>query len=386
MSDPFHSCAMSEIFVEAMQSLGWRRNADFNYGDQRGVGFFQLTAGKARRCSAANAFLDPIRSDKLLKLVTRAKVTRILFDGMRAVGVEYSCAGVTRRARCRGEVILTAGALETPRLLMLSGIGPAGELRRHGIEMRRDLPGVGQNLQDHNLVTLAARTNGEYGYYGDDRGLKLVRNVLNYALRGKGPIASNGSESAAFINLDDAAAQPHLQIYNVGTMWLAPGQGEPGPGVTLMANLNRPHSRGVVRLKSASPDDKAEISPNFLSDHRDLELMVRGLRYLRTILATGPMAAAVRQEIVPGPAVDSDEAIAEYCKASTMTNYHPCGTCRMGSDDDEGAVLDPQLRVRGVEGLRVFDASMMPLIPDANINAPVMAAADMGVSRMMGRA
>ncbi|WP_238147010.1 GMC family oxidoreductase [Rhizorhabdus dicambivorans] len=386
VSDPFYRCRAADLFVESMQALGVPHTSDFNAGDQRGVGYLQLTAGNARRCSAADAFLKPVRSDKRLTLVTGATATRLLMHGTRAVGVEYVARGQVHRACCDGEVILTAGAYCSPKLLMLSGIGPAAELARHGIEVLVDLPGVGQNMQDHNMVPLTAYTNGAYGYFGHERGVRAAWNLLQYLLLSSGPIASNGAEAVAFVNVDDPEGEPNLQIYNIGTMWLEEGQGKPDHGLTLLANLIRPRSRGWMRLASADPLADPEFSPNYLEHPEDLALMTGAIHYLRRILATAPLSRAIRSELLPGPSVNSDEEIAAYCRAATITNYHPVGSCRMGPASDTMAVLDAWLRVRGTECLRVCDASMMPLIPSANTNAPVMAVADRAVDLMLGRA
>lgn len=386
VSDFRNICRISEIFIPTMEALGIQRTDDFNAGDERGVGFFQGTLFRSKRFSAANAFLDPVRTDKNLSLKTNAAVTRIVIEDGRAVGVEFRHAGRSRVARCRRDIILAAGAYASPKLLLLSGIGPAAELARHGIAVQQDLPGVGQNMQDHPIVTLAAYTKGRYGYFGEERGFRLILNLIRYFSAGKGPIASNGSESVAFVNLDDPSALPDLQIYNIGTMWLAPGQGTPDHGLTLMAGLVRPKSRGWMRLSSANPLDPVEISPNFLEDPDDLRRLVAGFRYMRTVLAARPLADIVRRELVPGNDVASEEDIIRYVKASTITNYHPVGSCRMGRRDDPMAVVDAELKVRGVAGLRVFDASVFPLIPSANTNAPTMAVADRGVDILLGHA
>lgn len=386
VSDPVHRCASSRLFISTLEALGARRRMDFNSGDESGVGYFQITATRGRRSSAATAFLDPILNDPRLTVVTNAFVTSVILEGSRAVGVNYFEQGQSHRAYCDGEVILTAGAYATPKLLMLSGVGPADHLSAYGISVRADLPGVGQNMQDHNMVSLTARTRGRYGYHGEDRGWRLILNLLRYQLWRTGPIASNGSESAAFVNLEDPSREPALQIYNIGQMLLGPGEGRPDHGLTLMANLLRPLSRGWMRLRSADPFADPEFSPNYLTHPDDLRCLVRGFRYLREILRTRPLAGIVQAEVTPGPSVKSEEDIADYCKRTTFTNYHPVGSCRMGPDSDPSAVLDPQLRVRGLQGLRVLDASMMPSIPSANINAPVMAIADRGVDLMTGRA
>ncbi len=232
------------------------------------------------------------------------------------------------------------------------------------------------------MVGVACYTKGAYGYFGADRYPQVIAHFLRYKLFGTGPIASNGSESAAFVNLDSPGGPPHLQIYNVGTMWLTPDQGTPAHGITLMANLIRPESRGSVTLRSNDPLDPPAICPNYFSAAADLELSVRGFRYLREILASRPLADIVAHEVVPGKEVQSPEQIAAYCRAATRTNHHPVGSCRMGPDEDPLAVVDPQLRLRGVAGVYIFDASVFPRITSANTNAPVMAVADKGVTTM----
>ena len=379
-------CGTAHRFIDAMQALGVPLTDDFNAGDERGVGLTQITASGGKRCSAANAFLDPLRGNERLTVVSGARVERILFDGMTAVGVAFVKDGKNNRVFCEREVILTAGAFSTPKLLMLSGIGPGDQLKSHGIEVRLDLPGVGQNMQDHNMVPLCAYAHPGFGYFGQDKGLRAAFNTLRYLLFKQGPLATNGSEALAFVNLDDPALDPTVQIYCMGTMFLPPGVGEPGHGLMLCASIVRPKSLGWMRLRSANPQDDPEISPNYFTDPDDLKLMVRAVRYLRDILATEPLSAIVRREILPGGDVETDEAIAGYCRQATFTNYHPVGSCRMGPESDAMAVVDPLLRVRGATGLRVFDASIMPRIPSANTNAPVMALADRGVDLMTGRA
>ncbi|MEI9852700.1 MAG: GMC oxidoreductase [Sphingomonas sp.] len=381
VSDPRYVVEMTHRFLRTMQRLGLPFRADLHDGELGGVGFVQTTTAAGRRCSAADAFLTPILKDPRLTLVTGATVSRVLFEGARATGVEYLRDGKVETAHAAREVVLAAGALVTPKLLMLSGIGPAGELARHGIALRHDLP-VGRNLQDHVIVALAATADPGLGYAGEERGWRMLRNGLRYLLFRDGPVASNGSEAMAYVRVDEASPEADLQLYCVSILSPQAGAGS-AHGVTLLANLLRPRSRGTVTLASADPADDPVIDLNWLSDPQDLAVLVKGLRYLRTVLGTAPLASVVRQELFPGEGVDTDEALGAMVRATAGTNYHPCGTCRMGAEDDPTAVLTPDLKVKGVDGLRVLDASMMPSIISTNLNATAMAVAAKGVDLMM---
>lgn len=375
-------CGLAHHFVAAMIAAGVPARDDFNAGLTAGVGLTQITASGGRRCSAANAFLDPLRKDPRLKILTRARVVRILFDGSRATGVLYVSGGAVHEARCAGEIVLTAGAYNSPKLLMLSGIGPAAHLAETGLPVLCDLPGVGHGMEDHNMVPVMATTAPGFGYYRQDKGLRLARNILRYLFGRRGPLAANGSEAVAFVNPDAPAAEPNVQIYCLG--FLPPGVSDQA-GMMLCPTLIRPKSRGWMKLRSADPAAAPVISPNYFSDPDDLALMVRSVRMCRELLASEPLSKIVRVEIAPGSAATSDDIIASFCRQATFTNYHPVGSCRMGRPDDPMAVVDPQLRVRGVSGLRICDASVMPRIPGANTNAPTMAIADKCVDLMMRR-
>jgi len=385
VSDPRYTVEVADRFVRAMQRQGVPYTPDFNSGRLQGVGYMQTTMHRGQRCSAADAFLTPILGHPRLTVVTDAMVERVMFDGDEAVGVEYRAGGRLIRARASGEVILCAGAFATPKLLMLSGIGPADHLRANGLDVRVDLPGVGENLQDHNTGVVSMTTKGQYGYYGEDRGLRAARNALQYLAFRSGPIASNGAETMAFVNLGDTHAEPDLQLYCVGVMWPDPQGPKPTFGMTLMANLVRPYSRGRVRLRSSNPAEDAVVSPNWLHDARDGTRLIQALRYLRSVAATEPLASIVEKEIGPGPEIQSDDELHAYLKRTTDSNYHPVGTCRMGREDDSMSVLTPELKVKGVRRIRVFDASMMPHIISSNTNATVMAVADRAVDIMTGR-
>ncbi len=382
-----HHCAMSRSFVKTLQQMGISYNPDFNGVVQRGVGFMQHTIDPVtrRRCSARDAFLAPVLSNPRLTLVTGASATGIILDGKRAVGVRYVEGGREKQARASAEVILTAGAYITPKLLMLSGIGPAAQLRQHGIDVRVDLKGVGQNLQDHHEVPVVAAANGRYGYFRQDRGLAMLRNGLQYVLFRSGPVVTTGVEACAFIDPEGSGREGAIQLYCVPTVYLDRDVTElqPMEGVTLTPCVTRPKSRGSITLRSADPRDLPLVNPNFFGETEDLRLQIAGVNFAREVMRSAPMKDLLKGEIYPGPAKLSDADLEQHCKRNVKTNYHPVGTCRMGPDQDEMAVLDDRLRVRGLEGLRVFDVSMMPTLVSGNTNAPALAIADRAVTLMM---
>ena len=387
VSDAHHPMTdVSRACLLALQELGIPFTPDINAGDERGATCIQSTTYHGERWSAARAFIAPLANDPRLTIKYRSPGVRILFEGTRAVGVQYGVDGTRRttQAFANHEIILTAGAFVSPKLLMLSGVGPAPHLAAHGIDVRVDLAGVGQNMQDHNDATLAVSTDQNYGYSGEDRGWRMVVNGLQYLLFKSGPVTSTGSEVTAFFNPEDLAGEPTVQLYCMGTLYPTPGSRKaPPPGATLFANLIAPKSRGSMRLRSSDPIDPPIIDPGWLSQEEDLRALVSGVRFLRRLTQTKPLQRMVTGELSPGAHVVSDGDLANYVRNVTSTNWHPVGSCRMGPDADPSAVLDAELRVRGTDNLRVFDASMMPAIIHANTNAPVMAIADRAVDLMM---
>jgi choline dehydrogenase len=283
------------------------------------------------------------------------------------------------------EVILAAGSYITPKLLMLSGIGPADDLTRHGISVEADLPGVGQNLQDHHEVPVIAATTGAFGYFGQDRGLAALRHGLQYVLFKSGAVTTTGVEACAFID-PDGSERPTIQVYCVPTVFLDRDVSgiEPTDGVTLNACLLRPKARGSVRLASSDLFAAPHVDPQYFGDSNDLRLTIAALRYAREVLAISPVKDMVKMELFPGREITSDEDLATHCRRTVKTNYHPVGTCRMGREADRHAVVTPDLKVRGIAGLRIVDASIMPTIPSGNTNAPVLAIADKAVDIIVG--
>jgi choline dehydrogenase len=381
--------AMSRAFAQALQEKGVSYNFDFNGARQAGVGFMQHTIDweARRRCSAVDAFLRPVLSNPKLTIVADTVATRIRIENGRATGVEVKGPSGAETFHADSEVIVAAGTYMTPKLMMLSGIGPAGELSHHGIAVHADLPGVGHNLQDHHEVPIVASTTGAFGYFGQDRGFAMVGHGLQYMLFKSGAVTTTGVEACAFID-PDGSARPTLQLYCVPTVYLDRDVSgvEPTHGVTLNPCLLRPKARGSVRLASTDPLAAPQVDPQFFGELEDLRLTVAGLRYARDVLATSPVRGMIDREIFPGPDVMSDEALAAHCRRTVKTNYHPVGTCRMGRETDRDAVVTPDLKVRGIEGLRIVDASIMPTITRGNTNAPVLAIADKAVDIIMGRA
>lgn len=386
VSDPGYIDDMARWFVQALQAQGEPFNPDFNGKNQRGVGYFQFTYSKGQRVSAAYAFLDPLKGNPNLDIRLEARVQKIIVENGRAVGVVYKDKSGTHEARTRGEIILSAGAFITPKILMLSGIGPEAELRAHGIDVVQKLDGVGQNLKDHPDVSVVARANGPYGYYKQDRGWNMIRNGLELKLFGRGRVTSTGLEAACFVNPVDRDAPPTHEAYCIPIMYLDDDTLEQigdGYGVSIQMVLLKPESKGEVRLASANPDDMPRVTPNFLMDDRDMDAMVTGLRFFHETMRTRPLADKVAEIIAP---LDlSNDGLRAHCRKIVKTNYHPVGTAKMGADGDEMAVLDAKMRVRGIEGLRVCDMSAVPEIPAGNTNAPAMMLGDRCADLVLGR-
>ena len=386
VSDPGYIDDMARWFVQALQAQGEPFNPDFNGANQRGVGYFQFTYNRGQRISAAYAFIDPLMKNPRLTVRLEAEVHRIVIEDDRAVGVVYRDKSGLHEIRTNGEIILSAGAFMTPKILMLSGLGPADHLKTHGIEVNQDLPGVGQNLKDHPDVSVVAKANGPYGYFTQDRGWNMIRNGLEFKLFGRGRITTTGLEAACFVNPVDPEAPPTHEAYCIPVLYLDDEKlkevGD-GPGVSIQMVLLKPHSVGEVRLASADPSAMPAVSPKFLQDDRDMQAMLTGLRYFKQTMETRPLADKVTEIVAP---LDySDDGLREHCKRVVKTNFHPVGTAKMGADGDPMAVLDARMRVRGIEGLRVCDMSAVPDIPAGNTNAPAMMLGDRCADLVLGR-
>ncbi|WP_051412579.1 choline dehydrogenase [Pseudoxanthomonas sp. J35] len=384
VSDLRHRNPLSEAFVEAGVQAGWGRNDDFNGPRQDGFGFYQVTQRDGARCSAAVAYLAPARARPNLHVATGALVRRIVVEHGRATAVEYATGRRLHRAGAAGEILLSAGAINSPQLLMLSGIGPAAQLRGHGIQVHADLPGVGANLQDHLDICTLYHCPPGLSY---DRASEL-KIAFDYFLRGRrGAGSSNIAEAGGFVRSalapDD---RPDVQFHFVPAMLDDHGRNRlQGDGMTVHACFLRPRSRGRIALRDADPRSAPRIEANYLSDPGgfDLRMMAECAKLSRELLAQPAFDRYRGAPIHPAREDLDDAGLAEFVRAKAETIYHPVGTCRMGVDDH--AVVDPQLRVRGVDGLRVVDASVMPTLVGGNTNAPVIAMAERAADIVRGR-
>lgn len=371
---------ITQAFVDACGENQIRFNDDFNGPEQEGAGYYQVTqfwSGPkvGERCSAAAAYLHPAMDRPNLAVLTGAQATRVLLDGRRATGVAFRRGRAEETATARREVILCGGAFNSPQLLMLSGIGPGAELACHGIRVSHDLPGVGRNLQDH-LDFVAAWTSKDRDMLGISLpGLvDLVRHIRQWRKDGTGLVASPGAEGAAFLKSDPSLDRPDLQLHFViGIIDDHARKLHLGHGFSCHVCVLRPFSRGTVGLESADPRAAPRIDPNYLADPRDGALLLKGVKQMRRILAAPALAPYRAKELYLDGDVGDDELM-RHIRARADTIYHPVGTCRMGTD--AGAVVDPQLRVHGLERLRVVDASIMPTLIGGNTNAPTIMIAE----------
>jgi choline dehydrogenase len=367
-----------DAFINAASDLGVARNDDFNGATQEGAGYLHLTTRNARRCSAATAYLQPARSRANLTVETNARVTSVLLEGRRACGVRYRKAGTDVRAQAGREVILAAGALQSPQLLQLSGIGPGALLQRIGIPVVADLPGVGANLQDHLALRFLYRCTKPVTTNDELRNLwRKARTGLRYLLFRTGPMAIGVMTGGLITRVLPGALTPDLQVFistvSAEQRGAAP---HPWPGFTLVYYPMRPTSRGAVEIRSPDPFGAPALMPNYLDTEYDRRIMVEGAKFVRRLAATPSLAPYVLAEHQPGPSARNDEALLEAVRNFGSSGYHPCGTCRIGQD--AAAVVDPRLRVRGVEGLRVIDASVMPVVVSGNTNAATVMIAEKG--------
>ncbi|MEO7854132.1 MAG: choline dehydrogenase [Rubrivivax sp.] len=381
VSDIGDSDELIEAFIAGAGEIGVPRNDDFNGATQEGAGYYQLTTWKGWRWSAARGYLRAARSRLNLDIHTEALATRIHTVDRRAVAVHYHHAGQDKVAHCRGEILLSAGSIQSPQLLQLSGIGPRELLQQHGVPLVVALPGVGENLQDHLQIRMIFEatqptTNDELNSW-----LGKSRLALQWLLHRSGPLAVGINQGGCFMRaLLDEAATPDIQ-FHVATLSadMAGGKVHDFSGMTMSVCQLRPESRGHIRIKSKDPFEPPEMQPNYLSTDLDRRTAVAGLKAARAIAAAPAMRPFIKREVKPGPQAPDDAALLEFCRDNGATIFHPTGTCAMGSDPAAGAVVDARLRVHGVERLRVIDCSAMPLLVSGNTHAPAVMMAEKAV-------
>ena len=387
VSDPGYVAEGSNIYIKTMQELGLPYNSDFNDGNQYGVGLMQFTIGDGKRCDVVKAFLKSVESNTNLDIQLNTVVTKVILENKKAIGVETISRG-KQKIFNGNEIILTAGALVTPKILMHSGIGEEEHLKKFNIKVVENLKGVGKNLQDHHEVPVISKTKPGYGYFNEDKGLRMIKNGLQYLLFKSGPVRSIGVDCCSFLNPENLkdSNDPKIKLYCVPIMYTDRDTTgiKPDHGLTLTPCIMNPKARGDVRLSSSNPLDLPLVNPNFLSHEDDIKTLLEAVKLARNVIKTKPLSDIIVEEYLPGKNISSDKELINYCKKMVKTNWHPVGTCKMGADNDEMAVLNTKLQVRGIQNLRVFDVSMMPNIVSANTNAPAMAIADKATDLLLG--
>ena len=380
LSDPYHGTdgplnvedrrythELSHAFVESAVAAGFKRNDDFNGAEQEGAGLYQVTCKKGRRWSVADAYIHPASMRSNLTVRTEAFVMKIDMEGTRATGVTYRRGGVTQTTRANAEIVLSAGAVASPQLLMLSGIGPGGHLREHGIDVKVDLAGVGQNLQDHPVSWALFYTKDTTDLFE----FLSLGNVVKAQKAGRGPLTSNGAEAGGFFRSRSDMKAPDLQFHMAPAGFYDHSLHEPvRRGLSIGSTLVRVESRGFVKLRSADPTWHPEIDAGYFDDGADLDAVLAAYRTVYDVVGQGAIARHIAEPWDPASSNPTTDDILSSIARLGQTNYHPAATCAMGTV--EGSVVDPELKVRGVEGLRVADASVMPRVPRGNTNAPTI--------------
>ena len=383
VSIPVSALPICDAYIRAGQELGIPYNHDFNGRQQAGVGFYQLTQKNRRRSSASLAYLAPIRHRKNLTIRTGARVNRVVLEGSRAVGVEVAGSNGREIIRAEREVLVTSGAIGSPKLLLQSGIGPADHLKAVGLEVKHDLKGVGSNMQDHLDLFVICECTGDHTYDGVAKLHRTLWAGLQYVLFRSGPVASSLFETGGFWYADPEARSPDIQFHlGLGSGIEAGVEKLKNAGVTLNSAYLHPRSRGTVRLSSADPSAAPLIDPNYLADPHDRKMSIEGLKLAREIMQQAALKPFVLAERLPGPKAISDDDLFDYACANAKTDHHPVGTCRMGRGED--AVVDLDLKVHGLDGLRVCDSSVMPRVPSCNTNGPTIMLGEKGADIIRG--
>ncbi|MGH7043165.1 MAG: GMC family oxidoreductase [Acetobacteraceae bacterium] len=372
---------LTHRFVEAARAAGYTYSKDLNGRAGEGVGYSQMTRNGRFRGSTSRTFLASAKGRANLRVETSALATRLLFEGRRCIGVTYRRGGEERALRVAREVILCGGTVNSPHLLQISGVGPAPHLQAIGVDVVHDLPGVGANLQDHYVARISHRVRDAISINQLARGARLAGEVVRFFLLGNGALTFGVTSAQVFTRSREGLASPDLQLL------FSPASYDPAvfgalereAGMTVAVCPVRPDSRGTIMAASKDPFAKARITPNYLSAPGDVRVLLAGMRFTRDIFAQAPIARHSSVETLPGPGVTTDEQLAEYCRGFGTTLYHPVGTCRMG-EDATMAVVDQRLRVHGLDGLRVIDASVMPTLTTGNTNAPTIMIAEKGAA------
>jgi choline dehydrogenase len=390
VTDPPWSHPLCDAFIEGAVQNGIPRTTDYNGASQEGISYTQRTIHRGRRVSASTAFLWPVRKRQNLHIRTKAHATEIVLEGKRAVGVRYAKGGrggPIVEVRADREIILSGGSYNSPQLLQWSGIGPAGLLKERGIEVKHALAGVGENLRDHYGTRFVARVKGIDTINERVRGLKLASEVTNWLFTGRGVLSLAPTVVYCFWRSDPSVEVSDIQMtftpasYKEGVQ----GQLETEPGMTVASWQQRPDSKGWVRIKSNDPFAAPSIQPNYLAEESDRRIALGGMKLARKLLRSKPLEPYYDREDFPGPAVQSDDELLDSARARGTTTFHPAGTCRMGPATDPTAVVDDQLRVHGLQGLRVIDASIMPTMISANLNASTLMIAERAADMILGR-
>ncbi|MCY3630816.1 MAG: choline dehydrogenase [Bacteroidota bacterium] len=383
VADQVQSNPLSRAFVRSAQEVGIRYNPDLNGARQSGVSYYQVTQRNVRRESAATAFLRPPKTN--LTILTGAVATRVLLENGRAIGIEYAKNKARVQVHAEREVILSGGAVNSPKLLLLSGIGPADELKPLGIQVEHDLPGVGKNFQDHMDVYLAAESSKPVSYNGHDRWNRAILHGIQYLLYKTGPVTASVCEAGCFLKSSPEVRSPDIQIHCLPAYVVDHGRMSiKGHGLTINTCNLRPRSIGSLKLRSNDPLEDPAIDPNFLDDPYDLKVSMEGFKWGRRILAAPSFQQYISREILPGQEAQSDEDIKAYIRKWSKNDYHPVGSCKMGTDDQ--AVVDLQLSVHGLESLRVIDASIMPRLISGNTQATSIMIGEKGAAMIKGEA
>lgn len=380
VADQVQQNPLTRAFVRSAQEAGIPYTPDHNGAQQEGVSYYQVTQRNVRRESAATAYLHAYKDRKNLTVITHAWTSKVLVENGKAVGVEYLESRKGKKTlHANAEVVLSAGAVNSPKLMLLSGIGPADELRSLGIEVIHDLPGVGKNFQDHMDVYIAAECSQPISYNGEDRWDKAIRHGIQYVLYKTGPVTACVAEAGCFVKSSEEVRSPDIQIHCLPAYVVDHGRKRiKGHGITINTCNLRPKSIGSVTLRSTNPLDPPAIDPNFLDDPYDWKISIEGFKWGRKILAAPSFQPFIKRELMPGENHQSEDQIKDYIRKWSKTDYHPVGSCKMGSDDM--AVVDTQLRVHGLENLRVIDASVMPTLISGNTQAPSIMVGEKGAA------